>query len=137
MKMRRILSINLALCLIPMFVGCATSGDRATPTPTAESIEITVAAAASLTDVTAELAEAYKDVAPNVMVNIHLRRVRRAADADRAGRGHRPFPFGRAEADERAGGAGPFAVRHARRSAGEWRRADNAHRFRTRGDNQL
>lgn len=68
MKMRRILSIILALCLIPMFVGCATSGDRATPTPTAESIEITVAAAASLTDVTAELAEAYKDVAPNVMV---------------------------------------------------------------------
>ncbi len=87
--MNRIVGIALLLCMVLALVGCgspdsvpyeepiateapATKAPAATPEPTeaptpeAEPVELMIAAAASLTDVTAEIAEAYKADAPNV-----------------------------------------------------------------------
>ncbi len=85
--MKKLVGIVLVLCMVLALVGCgtpntapseepavteapATEAPVATPepteAPTAEPVELMIAAAASLTDVTAEIAEAYKAVAPNV-----------------------------------------------------------------------
>ena len=87
--MKKLVGIVLVLCMALALVGCgspntahskeaitteapATEAPVAAPevtddpTPTAEPVELTIAAAASLTDVTAEIAEAYKAEAPNV-----------------------------------------------------------------------
>jgi molybdate transport system substrate-binding protein len=88
--MKKIVGIVLVMCMVLTLVGCgaanetpsatvsaepttaATEAASATPeateasAPTAAPVELTIAAAASLTDVTAEIAEAYKTVAPNV-----------------------------------------------------------------------
>jgi len=58
--MRKFVGIAMAMCVVLALVGCGTANE------TAPSGELTIAAAASLTDVTAEIAEAYKAVAPNV-----------------------------------------------------------------------
>lgn len=72
----------LTLCTVLALVGCGTQTPAPSeepvateapaapeviddPTPTAEPVELVVAAAASLTDVTAEIAQAYKAEAPN------------------------------------------------------------------------
>lgn len=84
--MKKVVGIAMVLCMVFAMAGCGTAGETtpveptpeisetvsATPevsvvsTPTAAPVELTIAAAASLTDVTAEIAEAYKAVAPNV-----------------------------------------------------------------------
>lgn len=78
----------LVLCMALVMLGCASPSSEPAaepspesveieapeetpeatddPAPTAEPVELTIAAAASLTDVTAEIAEAYKAEAPNV-----------------------------------------------------------------------
>ena len=87
--MKKIVGIVLVLCMALALVGCGSSNTAPSeepveseapaaeapvaapevtddPTPTAEPVELMIAAAASLTDVTAEIAEAYKAEAPNV-----------------------------------------------------------------------
>lgn len=87
--MKRMVGMVLALCMALALVGCGTPTPAPSeepvateapatetpsaepevtddPTPTAEPVELMIAAAASLTDVTAEIAEAYKTEAPNV-----------------------------------------------------------------------
>ncbi len=82
--MKKLLGILLVLCMVFALIGCAPAVEsvspsesatpeatisatpEATPEATAEPVELTIAAAASLTDVTAEIAEAYKIAAPNV-----------------------------------------------------------------------
>ncbi len=84
--MKKVVGIAMVLCMVFAMAGCGTAGETTsveptpeisetvsvTPevsvvsTPTAAPVELTIAAAASLTDVTAEIAEAYKAVAPNV-----------------------------------------------------------------------
>lgn len=85
--MKKILGIALALCMVLALIGCsAPAAETSSESPSAttapevsetveesvspevseEPVELTIATAASLTDVTAEIAEAYKAVAPNV-----------------------------------------------------------------------
>jgi len=74
--MKKGLSVIFVLCMLLTLIGCSAPSPE-TPLATAaetseqsagagEPVELTIAAAASLTDVTAEIAEAYKTVAPNV-----------------------------------------------------------------------
>lgn len=72
--MKKEFGIVLILCMVLALIGCSTPAPK-TPSPTdtetvkteqSEPVELTIAAAASLTDVTAEIAEAYKTVAPDV-----------------------------------------------------------------------
>ena len=83
--MKKIVGFALVMCMVLAMVGCGAANESpsetasATPaametasaapedsTPTAAPVELMIAAAASLTDVTAEIQEAYKAVAPNV-----------------------------------------------------------------------
>lgn len=70
-SMKRPVGILLTLCLVAL-AGCGTPNatpsdlDSAASAHVAEPVELTIAAAASLMDVTAEIAEAYKAVAPGV-----------------------------------------------------------------------
>lgn len=84
--MKKGILITVALCMVFLMVACSAPQASAQPSETAseaassapatsESVEpstqsaaLTVAAAASLTDVTAEIAEAYKAVAPDVQL---------------------------------------------------------------------
>lgn len=90
--MKRIVGIMLVLCMVFAMFGCsgpntepsaepsATEAPAATeapsttpepteePTPEPEPVELTIAAAASLTDVLTEIIESYKGVAPNVTI---------------------------------------------------------------------
>lgn len=73
--MKKVLCFILALSMALFFAGCTTqktgSSSAATSTTSAavQNVELTVAAAASLTDVSKELATAYQTVAPNVKLN--------------------------------------------------------------------
>ena len=59
--MKRILALGLVLCLtVSMLAGCASKKDEQKP------VELTVFAAASMTETLNEIAELYKQVAPNV-----------------------------------------------------------------------
>ncbi len=70
--MKKVVGIVLVLCMV--LAGCGSPNTAPSeeavvtedPSPTAEPVELMIAAAASLTDVTAEIAEAYKAEAPNV-----------------------------------------------------------------------
>lgn len=84
--MKKIVGIVLVLCVVFAMAGCGTADETTSveptpvtsetvsatpeateePTPTAIPVELTIAAAASLTDVTAEIIDAYKTIAPNV-----------------------------------------------------------------------
>lgn len=86
--MKKVVGIALVICMALALIGCGTANETpsetasATPaatetvsakpkatvasTPTVAPVELTIAAAASLTDVTAEIIEAYKAFAPNV-----------------------------------------------------------------------
>ena len=61
--MRKIVGVAMVLCMILALIGCGAANEISSAP---ETVELTIAAAASLTDVTAEIAEAYKAVAPNV-----------------------------------------------------------------------
>lgn len=68
-----LLVFTLAACSAPQAVeetaqtaDAVTSEPAVTESPSAEKVQLTIAAAASLTDVTAEIAEAYKAAAPDV-----------------------------------------------------------------------
>ena len=63
MRKRKILSLILALSLMLFCMGCVSG--QTTDTPGTQNVELTVAAAASLTEVSKELAKAYEDAAPN------------------------------------------------------------------------
>jgi molybdate transport system substrate-binding protein len=85
--MKKILGIVLVLCMMMALFGCSAPAAESvspsesaapeaavsvvpeetdTPEATQEPVKLTIAAAASLTDVTAEIVEAYKIAAPNV-----------------------------------------------------------------------
>ena len=75
--MKKILVIALVLCMVMALISCsapaaesempeATAAPEATETP----VELTIAAAASLTDVTAEITQSYKIKAPNVTLTL-------------------------------------------------------------------
>lgn len=85
--MKKILGIVLVLCMVLALMGCSTPAAEsvtpsetaapeasvsptpeatATPEATEAPVELTIAAAASLTDVTAEISQIYKIAAPNV-----------------------------------------------------------------------
>ncbi len=83
--MKKLGGIALAMCMMFAVAGCAAANETTSetasvtpvvtetvsaapeaPTPAAAPVELTIAAAASLTDVTTEIIEAYKIVAPNV-----------------------------------------------------------------------
>ena len=90
--MKRTVGIVLVMCMVLALVGCGAANETpsetasvtpsaietvsATPeatvasTPTEAPVELMIAAAASLTDVTAEIIEAYKAVAPNVTLTV-------------------------------------------------------------------
>jgi molybdate transport system substrate-binding protein len=66
--MKKIISIILAVGMLLIMVGCkaSNSGAKVSSQAPAKKVELTIAAAASLTDVTTEIAKDYKKVAPNV-----------------------------------------------------------------------
>lgn len=66
--MKKAVCFILALSMAVSFAGCKTN-KPGTSSSAAQNVELTVAAAASLTDVSKELATAYQSVAPNVTVN--------------------------------------------------------------------
>ena len=63
--MKRIVALCLALCLT-LCLFAATTVAEAEPTPTPEPVELIVFAAASMTETLTQIAELYKEVAPNV-----------------------------------------------------------------------
>lgn len=77
--MKKRFGFVLALCMVLALIGCsapaaetplpsamATTEESVSPEVSEEPFELTIAAAASLTDVSAEIAQAYKAIAPNV-----------------------------------------------------------------------
>jgi len=72
--MKRFLALTLALLLVFSLVGCGTSkvaesaATSAEPTVSAQPVELTVFAAASLTETLNQIIEQYKTVAPNVTI---------------------------------------------------------------------
>ncbi|MCI2058360.1 MAG: molybdate ABC transporter substrate-binding protein [Oscillibacter sp.] len=72
--MKKILSLLLALCLLPALTACGGKGasssaeKSAAASSKAEPVEITVFAAASMTETLNQIIEAYKTAAPNVTV---------------------------------------------------------------------
>ena len=69
--MKRIISMLLVLCMtMCLFVGCGSNDTDTSETDSAETeaenIELTVFAAASMTETLTEIADLYKEVAPNV-----------------------------------------------------------------------
>lgn len=63
--MKRIVALCLALCLT-LCLFAATTVAEAEPTPIPEPVELIVFAAASMTETLTQIAELYKEVAPNV-----------------------------------------------------------------------
>ena len=79
--MKKTIALILLLCLtLCLFAGCSGGGSTPTPAPTeapapteepapaAESVELIVFAAASMTETMNQIAELYKQVAPNVTI---------------------------------------------------------------------
>jgi molybdate transport system substrate-binding protein len=65
--MKKILSLFVGLCMVASLAGCSSAGKgSSSAASSAPPAELTIAAAASLTDVTKEIATDYKKVAPNV-----------------------------------------------------------------------
>ncbi len=93
MKMKKIVAVLAALCMaVALFAGCSSNNnsnntvkDSATPAPAApattapavdevnggEPVELTVFAAASMTETLDQLAEVYKEAHPNVTINFN------------------------------------------------------------------
>lgn len=77
--MKKLFSLLLALCLVLSLAACggqkveetsdpADTGDTGTEEPAAEPVELTVFAAASMTETMDQIIALYKDVAPNVTI---------------------------------------------------------------------
>ena len=69
--MKKLLSLLLALALVFSLAACGSKTDDTTTDDTqgdanAESVDLVVFAAASMTETLTEIAEMYKEVAPNV-----------------------------------------------------------------------
>jgi molybdate transport system substrate-binding protein len=65
--MKNIICFLLAVSVVAVMAGCSTAKtSKSSSSAPAKSVELTIAAAASLTDVTAQIAKDYKAVAPNV-----------------------------------------------------------------------
>ena len=75
-KMRKLLSLLLALSLVLALTACGSKDDGANDAGTqddaAEPVELIVFAAASMTEALNEIAEMYKEVAPNVTLTFNF-----------------------------------------------------------------
>lgn len=75
-KMKKLLSLLLALSLVLALTACGSKDDGANDADTqddaAESVELIVFAAASMTETLNEIAEMYKEVAPNVTLTFNF-----------------------------------------------------------------
>ena len=75
-KMRKLLSLLLALSLVLALTACGSKDDGANDAGTqddaAEPVELIVFAAASMTETLNEIAEMYKEVAPNVTLTFNF-----------------------------------------------------------------
>lgn len=67
--MKKLFSLLLALCLVLSLAACGGQKTEETTTePAADPVELTVFAAASMTETMDQIIELYKDVAPNVTI---------------------------------------------------------------------
>ena len=75
-KMKKLLSLLLALSLVLVLTACGSKDDGANDADTqddaAEPVELIVFAAASMTETLNEIAEMYKEVAPNVTLTFNF-----------------------------------------------------------------
>ena len=75
-KMKKLLSLLLALSLVLTLTACGSKDDGANDADTqddaAEPVELIVFAAASMTETLNEIAETYKEVAPNVTLTFNF-----------------------------------------------------------------
>ena len=75
-KMKKLLSLLLALSLVLALTACGSKDDGANDADTqddaAEPVELIVFAAASMTETLNEIAETYKEVAPNVTLTFNF-----------------------------------------------------------------
>ena len=75
-KMKKLLSLLLALSLVLALTACGSKDDGANDADTqddaAEPVELIVFAAASMTETLNEIAEMYKEVAPNVTITFNF-----------------------------------------------------------------
>ena len=75
-KMKKLLSLLLALSLVLALTACGSKDDGANDADTqddaAEPVELIVFAAASMTETLTEIAEMYKEVAPNVTLTFNF-----------------------------------------------------------------
>ena len=75
-KMKKLLSLFLALSLVLALTACGSKDDGANDADTqddaAEPVELIVFAAASMTETLNEIAETYKEVAPNVTLTFNF-----------------------------------------------------------------
>ncbi len=75
-KMKKLLSLLLALSLVLALTACSSKDDGANDADTqddaAEPVELIVFAAASMTETLNEIAEMYKEVAPNVTLTFNF-----------------------------------------------------------------
>ena len=66
-NIKKLILILISLLSLSLLIGCSSQGETPVEEQTpAEEVELLISAAASMTDVLAELTEAYKEVAPNV-----------------------------------------------------------------------
>ena len=78
--MKKLVSLSLALILSLSLAACGGGGTAASPapetqapeTPDAEAVELIVFAAASMTETLNQIAEQYKDAAPNVTLTFNF-----------------------------------------------------------------
>ena len=75
--MKKLLSLLLALALVFSLAACGSKTDDTTTDHTqgdanAESVDLVVFAAASMTETLTEIAEMYKEVAPNVNITYNF-----------------------------------------------------------------
>ena len=74
--MKKLLSLLLALALVFSLAACGSKDDGANDADTqddaAEPVELIVFAAASMTETLTEIAEMYKEVAPNVNITYNF-----------------------------------------------------------------
>ena len=70
--MKKLLSLLLALALVFSLAACGSKTDDTQGDANAESVDLVVFAAASMTETLTEIAEMYKEVAPNVNITYNF-----------------------------------------------------------------